>query len=259
MTHGLYFPTDSETGATELCLAGTRAPFYDRAGYQAKLDAVAGRAHGKYSVVRLSWAPEVVDFDFGEESFRYAVATNESGQDVCPAIWMLEQRYEPDEYADSWEAARSVYDPRDGRMLDRGEFPREGWYDAIWACATHDQFCCGQAKEEERRCWGYYKEPSELELKRLRWSWAKAQQDKLVNPFQKLTPAQMEQAAKEALERVQAKRESQRSDVILRIDDNFRTHGHRVRCGENAKHLRHGRYTFFDGFKETPSGLYVPE
>lgn len=236
--------------------AGSRPPYFDCQEYQLRLDAIAGRS-GAFPVVRVVAAHEVIDRDFGEESHRYAVATDEEGRDVCPPRYVLEQRYEPEEYFDSWEAARHVYDPRDGSWLDRGDPPREGWYDEIWCCATHDEFCCADANREERRCWGYYKDPGELELKRLRWSWEKVQQDKLVNPFQKLTPAEMEQTAKEAMGRVQAKKERQRSDLILRIDDNFRTHGHRMRCNESAKHLRHGKYTFLDGFKQTSSGLYV--
>lgn len=242
----------------DLWTAESRPPHFGREGYQARLDAIAGTVGGR-PVVRVVAACEVIDRDFGEESHRYAVATDGEGREVCPPRYLFEQRYEPEEYADSWEAARYVFDPRDNTMLDRGDPPREGWYDEIWCCATHDEFCCSKANAAEQRCWGYYKEPGELELKRLRWSWAKVQKDKLVNPFQKLTPEQMEQAGKQAMERIQAKRDAQRSDIILSIDDNFRMHSHRLRCGESAKHLRHGKYTFMDSFTETPSGLYVPE
>lgn len=54
-----------------------------------------------------------------------------------------------------------------------GELPREGWYNMLpnrgmGIVAEHRNNCCKRAREIEEVCWGFYKEPGNLELKRLR-------------------------------------------------------------------------------------------
>ena len=54
-----------------------------------------------------------------------------------------------------------------------GEVPREGWYSMLpnrgmGVIAEHRNNCCQRARELEEICWGFYKEPGNLELKRLK-------------------------------------------------------------------------------------------
>lgn len=228
------------------------APLFDAPSFQKRIDKITGVSPSGHSIVRLSWAWtcrkwENTAWDSfgvateGEWRQRYRALTVEIGNDdyvdISPPRWVLEERFEPQAIAVSWEATRyrtviteSVpadcrhchrfggYVPldavptawldiskcKDGKMwlnwwhpdLSDGQFitcrycgedtvltsvrqdvwgevPREGWYTMLpnrgmGIIAQHRNNCCAKAKDLGEICWGFYKEPGALELKRLR-------------------------------------------------------------------------------------------
>jgi len=97
-------------------------PVFDVAGFQKKLDAIAGTSLGK-PIVRLVWAwdkrcrdPYFTEWDIAgngtklEFGYKYRVARVPIGNgdtvDICPPRWILEERFEPGQYTPSWEATR---------------------------------------------------------------------------------------------------------------------------------------------------------
>lgn len=203
-----------------------QAPSFGAQQYQKKLDQIAGVAPSGHSIVRLVWAWDARKWEntawdnygnatAGEWRQKYRTLTVELGNgdyvDISPPRWILEERYEPVQVAESWERTRYrrvvtetppvicrychalkwiSADESEGHILlcrfcrnetelasvnqdVWGAVPREGWYTMLpnrgmGIIAEHRNNCCQQARELEEICWGYYKEPGALELKRLR-------------------------------------------------------------------------------------------
>jgi hypothetical protein len=259
-------------------VVGMRPPFFDREAYQREIDGITGLS-GVHSIMKLEWMPEVRDFEYGGWRQRYVSQYDEEGQEVSPPRWVIQERFEPGQYWDAWEAARKVFiptgegepvevDPRaleifgqsTGEVLDRGEPPKDGWYGWAWTCASHDGECCQKARAdgEHRKCQGYYKDPGEEELNRLRWGINESRKDKLVHPHEPLTREDLEEIRRASNYETEQRREAARSELVQRFTDFYNLHAHRLSCGENPKHLKHGKYTFTHGWQETPSGIVIP-
>lgn len=103
-------------------------PSFDAKAYQKKLDAIFGLSPSGEPVCRVRWAWECQRWeniewdDFGvatkgEWRQKYRALTVEIGKDdyvdISPARWVLEERFEPGQYARSWEATRYKTVPLD--------------------------------------------------------------------------------------------------------------------------------------------------
>lgn len=98
-----------------------RAPSFDVENYQKKLDRIVGVSASGHSICRLSWAWDQrkwqnTKWDIhgfateGEWRQKYKVLTVEIGDDsyvdIAPPRWVLEERFEPGQYENSWEVSR---------------------------------------------------------------------------------------------------------------------------------------------------------
>jgi hypothetical protein len=98
-----------------------KQPEFDVKAYQKKIDAIVGVSPSGQSIVRLVWAWnarkwENTEWDSfgvatkGEWRQKYRALTVEIGGDdyvdISPPRWILEERYEPESIAQSWELSR---------------------------------------------------------------------------------------------------------------------------------------------------------
>ncbi len=177
-----------------------KTPLFDAEKYQRQIDAIVGKSPSGQPIVRLSWAWdcrkwENTEWDVagnaiaGEWRQRYRALSVDIGGDdyvdISPPRWILEERYEPESIAQSWELTRyrkkitgtpTLFCPKCYRMkwigpkseeemivcifCDHtqyltcinedvwGPVPREGWYNLlphIGIVAHHKDHCCKQA------------------------------------------------------------------------------------------------------------------
>lgn len=123
-SHRRYFGKlmDAYNDKSRWAAAGIwKTPLFDVASFQRKIDQIVGRSPSGHSIVRLSWAWdcrkwENTDWDLagnatsGEWRQKYRALTIEIGNDdyvdIAPPRWILEERYEPEAIAQSWELTR---------------------------------------------------------------------------------------------------------------------------------------------------------
>lgn len=161
-----------------------KAPLFDSHSFQRRIDRIVGVSPSGHSIVRLVWAWDARKWentgwdDFGnatqgEWRQKYRALTVEIGNDdyvdISPPRWILEERFEPQAIAQSWELTRykreivelpppvcrychslrwiSVDESEGHLLLCRfchnytelrsvqrdmwGEVPREGWYNLL--------------------------------------------------------------------------------------------------------------------------------
>lgn len=226
VTHGTF---DDQQ---KWCAAGIHIPpaHFDQKKYQKALDKICGKSAGGHSVVRVKWAWECrkrinCEWDeFGnatksEWRQTYCALTvpidDEDTIDIAPPRWVLEMRYEPGQYEDSWELTRYRHDALScRRCFNRtiglvenstscvqrdlaGAAPREGWYAAlpkIGVVAEHDRNgqCCKNLWEGNREvCWGRYRIPDQRELRALQRAVHLRDQDPEVDPHSAVLSAQV--------------------------------------------------------------------
>src|ERR1044071_189901 len=115
-------PFDNERNWTK---AGIwKPPEFDTATYQKQLNEICGVSVSGQPVVRIKWAWECkrwrnTEWDEfgnaldGEWRQRYVALTIELEDgdycDISPPRWVLEERFEPTQYANSWDASRRVH------------------------------------------------------------------------------------------------------------------------------------------------------
>jgi hypothetical protein len=98
-----------------------RRPEFDIAGWQKKADKIVGVSPSGHSIVKLVWAWDArkwenTEWDFagnataGEWRQKYRALTIDIGNDdyvdIAPPRWILEERFEPEQIAQSWELTR---------------------------------------------------------------------------------------------------------------------------------------------------------
>lgn len=142
------------------------------AGFQQRIDKIAGKGSNGRSNVRLIWpgdSDESISMHTvrGEKRARYRLWTDsyrctrvdaESGLevvedidvDITPPRFMLEQFHEPEE-----EAFNPGVESGDG----------QGYYTHLFTVSLHDEHCCsGRESRNRRLCLGLYVEPNESTL-----------------------------------------------------------------------------------------------
>ena len=98
-----------------------KTPPFDVQGWQKKVDRIVGLSPSGHSIVRLAWAWDCRKWEntawdsfgnatAGEWRQKYRALSVEIGGDdyvdIAPPRWVLEERYEPQSIAISWEATR---------------------------------------------------------------------------------------------------------------------------------------------------------
>ena len=180
--------------------------------------------------------------------------------DIAPPRWILEERFEPGQYFESWNVTRYVFDPILKRRKDlRGDAPSE-WYNClpeIGVVASHEpnRACCDRAFEESRRrCWGYYRLPNAKDLRAIERAVGERNLDPWTqNPHEPLSPETLAEAHRQASMEAQVV-EEEHSQIISDLwDDQFLVHGHRLTTDDPGV-LKHGKYHF-----TKPSSLVLPQ
>src|ERR1051325_10734596 len=98
-----------------------KPPLFDAKGCQKKIDKIVGVSPSGHSIVQLVWAWEARKWEntawdefgnatAGEWRQKYRALTVEIGNDdyvdIAPPRWLLEERFEPEAIAQSWELTR---------------------------------------------------------------------------------------------------------------------------------------------------------
>jgi hypothetical protein len=254
-------------------------PTFNVVKFQKRLNRICGTADGK-PIVRLVWAWQSreffhVEFDGlgkptkGEWRAKYRFMTVKVGDDevdISIPRWILEQRYEPGQYWQTWQRSRYVYDPVLGRTIDkRGDPPIDGWYGYLRTVAEHDpnETCCERAwRGHRRRCWGYYREPSTADLQILQKAVRLRDNDpQKTSPHEPLPDWALDEAQRLAYAEAREIEEEGK-----RINHDFwhswiNSHGWRA-FEDNYKTLKHGKYKFAwpTTFNiDDKSGLSIPD
>lgn len=277
-------------------------PPFDVAAYQKRIDAIAGTSLGK-PIVRLVWAWDkrcreayYTKWDFAgngtqlEFGYRYRVARIPIGDgdtvDICPPRWLFEQRFEPGQYALSWERSRWAEKDvgrqhRCGRsdadietqdcdcppIRVRAELkppPPEEWYNLLWSVASHDpdRACCDRLYRESRRaCWGYYRLPNDSDLQRLRRAVKLRDEDtRKVNPHEPMSDEALADAHRAAFAETELQRQERSEFLAETYRDIAKSMEWRIREQRHSKRLREPYHLLQNNpLARTKSGLYVPK
>ena len=241
-----------------------KRPDFDVRGYQKALDRIVGVSISNQPIVRLIWAwdarkwqnfkwDEFGNATEGEWRQKYKALTIQIDEDdyvdISPPRWVLEERFEPEQYANSWESSRYVHDPSECRrcanismgLIEQsttcvrrdvwGAAPRDGWYNAlpnIGIIAEHDDGgeCCDRLWKESRElCYGRYKVPDDRELSLLRRAIARRNQDNEVNPHAELSEADLAEARAWGLQAAKDEEVRKRNELKELYKDEVLVHG----------------------------------
>lgn len=251
-------------------------PAFNVRKFQKRINRVIGTSVNGQPIVRLVWAWDEQQFEAGEIRQKYRFYSHEitSGPqagkiiDISPPRWILEERHEPEQYLSAWNRVRYVTVPDEfsfsgRRTLDAlGAPPTDGWYLPLWVIAEHDDdnACCLRMLEQKRKCWGCYREPSDIDLNLL--AEAKARRDATPfkqSPHEPLTPQTVAEAFLAGRAANEAEAVAKRKQLHELWLSHVETWGWRI--GEtNPKRLHHGRWHLMpQKMMETPSGLMVPD
>jgi hypothetical protein len=162
------------------------------------------------------------------------------------------------------------FEPIYEKVDSLGPPPKDGYYSYLFLIADHDpdQGCCRRAwkawkrgKRKSMRCWGYYREPGQVDLDRL----AKAKAARDAQPFKQspFAPLSAQTLAEIALVENSWNEEQAKKMPVMASEmwsDHMNAWGHRLDTNDPAV-LHHGKYKFFWGdrrFEEKPSGIVTP-
>lgn len=238
-------------------------PVFDVAAFQKKIDRIVGVTTKGQSIVVLRWMRDrecyekfykkwdlitPTDYDL-RARYKFATVTLPDGEfvDIPPPRWVLEQRYEPEQIAATWEQSR--WETVDGiPRPKRDPCPREGYYSHLWTIASHPNCCADGIKSDGIVCWGSYRRPSEKDLTTLKaMMWRKRKDGLGTNPYEKpseAVEAKVLQRQAEFDEKEQAKKNALQREII---DDAVRQSLHKFTDDPGV--LKHGKYHILDSRK----------
>lgn len=82
-------------------------------------------------------------------------------RDAFPPRYLILTRIEPEQYHDEWKASGLVFHPQYKKYIRlRPSEPPKDWYLWFATVADHDNWCCGQASENDVMCFGKYAHPA---------------------------------------------------------------------------------------------------
>lgn len=203
--------------------------------FQEQIDKIVGTTIDGKPIVQLIWSWNSREWIAGEWRAKYNFMTVQvpgGTVDICPPRWILEDRNEPGQYWQAWENGRYFKNPDDGTWVDlRGEPPREGWYSYCDLIADHDpnKACCDYLWEnEQRRCWGYYREPAQVDLDKLQKAVHLRAQDKEANPNEPLSDAILAELGRAAFTQQQEAKQTRTDELADRFKSSMAPHLHRI-------------------------------
>lgn len=255
----------------------------DRNRFQRKIDRIVGLSERGQSIILLRWAWESSYLMFGKLKQRYSFLTMDiEGQEVQFSVprWVIEQRIEPEQFAPSWNAARYIIDPatvvtdtstatydNDGNLIYAGDITYAGdkldkgpcpnvWHQNLWIIADHDGLCCEKAEEMSRSCWGYYRNPSQWDIKEVKRIHAAKLNDANYHqsPFEPLSAETLEQTARSEFEYKEKADAAKKSELDTRIDDHFNSHLYQLRFNGPRYHFGQN----VEPYKRTEAGIILP-
>jgi hypothetical protein len=184
-------------------------PDFDLKGFQKKINKIVGLSADGKEIIRCRWAwdadcfslfytkwlPEGTPID-SEMRAKYRFTTlevdSETKVDICPPRFVMEERLDPAQYYDSWEANRWQYDAKLKRKVPlRPAPPREGYYMFWYFVSLHDpgNKCCFRAAKSDAECYGLYREPGQIDLDGIAAIRGKLDRDKnRPNPYAPIGP-----------------------------------------------------------------------
>jgi len=153
-------------------------------------------------------------------------------QEIGVPRWWVSQ-YTPPEIIGPWdEARRRVMGTfgHPGQEADMGPMPREGFYflgfHGIWRHVSH--LCCERAKLERRKCFGLYREPSDLDLEYVQALWRRNYAETHTHDWRESpTPEAMRKNLMRIADTDKELKAKEREAMRLRIRSAFNTHKQR--------------------------------
>lgn len=143
-----------------------------------------------------------------------------------PRFWIAQ--YYPPTLVGSWEESRRRVIANFGSHADMGPMPTEGIYylgfHGLW---SHDpsRKCCSEAVENRRKCFGFYREPSELDILYVESLYAQLKDEA---PSHDWTQTADEKGMYKTLKNLNNNKDNteakKRDEMKLRIRDAFKTH-----------------------------------
>jgi hypothetical protein len=165
--------------------------------------------------------------DIPEPSPRYGIAfpLTEEEEIGIPRFWITQ--YTPPSLLGSWEEARFKVNTESHGKLDMGQRPNEGMYylgfHGIWHHEGGE--CCKAAQLERRKCFGYFREPSDLDMLYVKSLWREMEAEGYQHDW---TESAQEKHMLKQLQKMyddkQKVSKQERTAMKLRIRDAFKSH-----------------------------------
>lgn len=239
--------------------------------FQARIDKIFGLAENAMPIVRLVWAPDIQqcyskfytswnEFKQGVDTelrakYKYATVAIPGSPDIIdipPPRWILEQREEPGQYAQAWEAARYDNEGRERRPPP----PTTGYYSHLMTIATHDSVCCKNTPKQVV-CWGKYREPDTKDLEILKRAKYLRDQDKEIDVHKPLTVETLAAVGKKTRDE-QVEREMKIAEKTAEFVEDNALELIQMFTGQRLSE-KTKKFSFPSNMKRKESGLIVPQ
>lgn len=243
------------------------APLFNLKKWQKRVDSVVGTTVTNDPIVRIVWAWDSWEMLYGRRWQRHGFMRLKHGdvdEDISVPRFAVEQRVEPELFFDAWESTRWQYTPNG--PVDCGPAPKV-WWDTLWVIADHEGFpvespkawCCKRAAKMSRPCWGFYRHPSDWDVEEMRRRHALKLKDDARgrSPFKPLSSEEMASIKRATFAREEERREKARTELRDRLVDRIETLSFKLSSDAGVR--KHGRYHLMPGFKQSDSGLIVPD
>jgi len=173
------------------------------------------------------------------ETYGIAFAIMEQIEIGIPRWWI--SQYTPPSLIGPWEEPRQKVLEEHGSKADMGSFPGEGMYYLGFHGLWHHEGrkCCELAKKQNgRKCFGYFRMPTELDILYVSSLWQSMERDvKDYDWTESADDRTMYRILKQLNDRHEKENKADREAMKARIRDTFKTHRGRLTA-------RKGRDTF---------------
>lgn len=134
-------------------------------------------------------------------------------------------QYIPPSLVGPWDEARFRTINKNPNA-DMGSFPREGmYYLGFHLLCRHDPKCCTKAKDEKRKCFGYFRPPSDLDILYVSSLIKERDRDPAAHDWtESASDNDMYRTLKNLNNSRNERLEKEREEMKLRIRDAFKTH-----------------------------------
>lgn len=257
------------------------------AAYQNRIDEICGFTPSGKSTVLLTWMPAMENYSkyycewdkggFGIKShlrgtYKFVTLYDPDGNpiDVPPPRWALKQwqsgvQYMATDEQSRWQKAETniKYEQTEHGMQRvagqtflrevRPSHPKEGRYIPFMRIGKHDGFCCKREQVKGNACYGEYREPDGAYLEVLR-SAVKLRSEEVngQNPNEPISIHTLTQAAKEAAEKEEGKRQRTAELVKGLVNETF----DEIMIQASGDDSGRTKYSF-GNFKQN-NGIYIP-